>query len=98
VCSLDSRTWGRASGVLEAENEEVPRTFSEQELEQIVEVMKTDTAPGPDCFPIIFVKKFWQLVKHGVMHILNDFLLGRIDIARLNFGVLSLIMKVSSVD
>jgi hypothetical protein len=60
--------------------------------------MKTDTAPGPDCFPIIFVKKFWQLVKHGVLHIVNDFLLGRINIARLNFGVLSLIPKVPSAN
>jgi hypothetical protein len=33
-------------------------------------------------------------VKHGVLHIVNDFILGRIDISRLNYGVLSLIPKV----
>jgi hypothetical protein len=38
------------------------------------------------------------LVKHGVLHILNDFVLRRIDIARLNFGILSLIPKVPGAD
>ena len=37
-------------------------------------------------------------MKHGVLHILNDFILGRIDIARLSFGVLSLIPKVQGAD
>jgi hypothetical protein len=60
--------------------------------------MKTDTAPGPDGFPVVFFKRFWPLVKHGILHILNDFVLGRIDIARLNFGILSLIPKVSGAE
>ncbi|KAK1604887.1 hypothetical protein QYE76_028560 [Lolium multiflorum] len=68
----------------------------EKELEDIVMDMKSDTAPGPDGFPVHFFKKFWNIVKHGVLHILNDFILGRIDIARLNFGVLSLIPKGGS--
>ncbi|KAK1693140.1 hypothetical protein QYE76_009837 [Lolium multiflorum] len=65
---------------------------------KVVKGMKSDTAPGPAGFPIIFFKRFWSLVKHGVLHILNDFVLGRIDIARLNFGVLSLIPKVPGAD
>jgi hypothetical protein len=60
--------------------------------------MKSETAPGPGGFPVWFFKKFWGLIKHGVLHILNDFILGRIDIARLNFGVLSLIPKVPGAD
>jgi hypothetical protein len=73
-------------------------TFSEEELEAIVKDMKTDTAPGPDGFPVVFFKRFWAQVKHGILHILNDFVLGRIDIARLNFGILSLIPKVPGAD
>jgi hypothetical protein len=97
-CSLAARTWGSEARVSRAENEELLRTYSKDELEQIVCEMKSDTAPGPDGFPTLFFKKFWQLVKHGVLHIVNDFLLGRIDIARLNFGVLSLIPKVPGAD
>ena len=60
--------------------------------------MKSDTAPGPDGFPVPFFKKCWKLVKQGVLHILNDFMLGRIDISHLNFGVLSLIPKIPGAD
>jgi hypothetical protein len=41
-----------------------------------------------------FYKRFWPLLKSAVLQILNDFTLGRVDIARLNFGILSLIPKV----
>ena len=60
--------------------------------------LKSDTAPGPDGFPVLFFKRCCSLVKHGVLHILNDFILGGIDVSRLNFGVLSLIPKVQGAD
>jgi hypothetical protein len=74
------------------------RTFSEKELEDIVMDMKSDSAPGPNGFPVFFFKKLWGLVKLGILHILNDFILGRIDIARFNFRVLSLIPKIPGAD
>ncbi|XP_071683220.1 uncharacterized protein [Lolium perenne] len=64
----------------------------------IIKEMKTDTAPGPDGFPVAFFKRFWPQTKHGILHILNDFVLGCIDISRLNFGILSLIPKVPGAE
>jgi hypothetical protein len=84
--------------VSDAENLHLALTFSEQELQVLVQEMKSNTAPGPDGFPVPFFKKFWPLLKLGVLHILNDFILGRIDISHLNFGVLSLIPKVQGAD
>jgi mannosylglycoprotein endo-beta-mannosidase len=84
--------------VNQAENLNLALTFSENELSEIVKEMKSDMAPGPDGFPVAFFQKCWPLVKHGVLHILNDFILGRIDIARINYGVLSLIPKVPGAD
>jgi hypothetical protein len=60
--------------------------------------MKTNTAPGRDGFLVLFFKKLWPLVKHGILHILKDFVVGRIDISRLNFGILYLIPKVPGAD
>src|SRR5664279_2690954 len=60
--------------------------------------MKSNTAPGPDGFSVSFFKIFWPLCRHGVLHIINDFILDRIDVSRLNFGVLSLIPKVPGAD
>jgi hypothetical protein len=98
VCGLCPNAWGTNARVSQEENENLMLTFSEKELEAIIMGMKSDTAPGPDGFPVFFFKKFWGLVKMGVLHILNDFILGRIDIARLNFGILSLIPKVLGAD
>jgi hypothetical protein len=47
---------------------------------------------------VLFYKKFWPLLKQGVMDILNGFALGRVDISRLNFGILSLLPKVPGAD
>jgi hypothetical protein len=98
VCGLVPNSWREEARVSEAENQDLLRTFSEQELESLVMEIKSDTAPGSDGFPVSFFKKFWPLVKHGVLHILNDFILGCINIVRLNFGVLFLIPKVPGAD
>ncbi|KAK1697110.1 hypothetical protein QYE76_013807 [Lolium multiflorum] len=98
VCGLSPSAWGADGKVSTEENEGLALTFSEQELEEIVKDMKSDTAPGPDGFSVLFFKRCWPLVKHGVLHILNDFALGRIDISRLNFGIISLIPKVPGAD
>ena len=95
---LVSNTWSGATRVSDEENNSLLLTFSEEELERLVMDMKVNTAPGPDGFPVAFFKKCWPLCKLGVLHILNDFILGRIDIARLNFGVLSLIPKSPRAD
>ena len=60
--------------------------------------MKADSAPGPDGFPVAFFKKFWGTLKGSILKLLNDFALGRIDISRLNYGVLTLIPKVVGAD
>jgi hypothetical protein len=60
--------------------------------------LKTDTTPGPGGFTVLFFKKLWPLVKHDILHILNDFVLWRIDITRLNFGIVSLIPEFPGAD
>ena len=82
-------TWNENARVSAEDNVKLMLTFSETELENLVMDMKTNTTPGPDGFPMAFFKKKWPLCIHGVLHILNDFILGSIDISRLNLGVLS---------
>jgi hypothetical protein len=60
--------------------------------------MKVDSAPGPDGLPVAFFKKFWVILKGPILGILNDFVLGRVDISRLNSGILTLIPKVQGAD
>jgi hypothetical protein len=80
--------------VSEGENNCLMIAFSGEEVDAMLANMKVDMAPGPGGFPVAFFKRFWHLVKPMIMIIANGFALGRVDIARLNFGILSLIPKV----
>ena len=73
-------------------------TFTGEEMDLVLKSMKVHTAPGPDGLPVIFFKKFWPLVRPLIMEITNGFALGRVDISRLNFGVLTLIPKVPGAE
>jgi hypothetical protein len=96
--SLAQDTWVADRRVSDAENEDLMLSFSGEEVDGVLKAMKVDTAPGPDGFPVIFFKRFWVLVKPYILAILNGFALGRVDIARLNFGVLTLIPKVQGAE
>src|SRR4051812_9967785 len=74
------------------------QTFVMEELEEVLKDTKTDTALGPDGFPVAFFKRFWPQVGTLVLQILNGFILGTVDVARLNFGILSLLPKVLGAD
>jgi hypothetical protein len=93
--NLAENCWNSTSTVSQVENEALALTFTMEELEEVLQNTKTATAPGPDGFPVAFYKKFRPSLKQLVLQILNDFILGRMDISRLNFGILSLIPKIT---
>jgi hypothetical protein len=80
VLRLQEGTWTQAQMVSEVENETLLRSFSQEELDEVLKETKVDTAPGPDGFPVLFYKRCWPWI------------------ARLNFGILSLIPKVPGAD
>jgi hypothetical protein len=90
--------WVENQRVSNTENLEMALSFTAQELDEVLALNKTDTAPGPDGFLVIFFKLCWSWLKPLLLNILNEFALGRLDISRLNFGVLSLIPKVPRAD
>ena len=97
--SLSSRIWSRESErVSDTENNDLALSFTQQDLDRVLMETKTETAPGPDGLPVKFYKTFWPLIKNLVLHILNGFALGTLDISRLNFGILSLIPKVPGAE
>ena len=65
--------------------------FTLEELKVILFSMKTDTAPGPDCFTPLFYRENWDLVKHDLLAFLNVFHGGTADIERINKAYLALL-------
>jgi hypothetical protein len=98
LLTLVEGLWAENQIVSNAESLELALSFTAQELDEVLALTKTDTAPGPDGFPVIFFKPCWSWLKPLLLNILNEFALGRLDNARLNFGVLSLIPKVHGED
>jgi mannosylglycoprotein endo-beta-mannosidase len=96
--SLSASCWTEYARTSVKENDQLAITFLVEDLEEIVKSMKTATAPGLYGFPMSFFKNCWHLVKDMLLQILNGFVLGMVDISRLNFGIISLIPKVSVAD
>jgi hypothetical protein len=96
--SLGVNLWEEEQHISEGENRELELTFTPEELDEVLASMKPDSAPGPDGLPVVFFKRFWGTLKGPVLQLLNDFTLGRVDIARLNFGIILLIPKIKGAD
>lgn len=97
VC-LRGDAWANRGRLSEEDNWELTRPFTEEEVRKVVFDMKENSAPGHDGFGIIFYKKCWGVIKDELMEMINDFYMGNLDIARLNYGVITLIPKVQEAN
>jgi hypothetical protein len=50
-------------------------------------------APGPDGMSFMFYQCFWDIVKYDLINLFEDWFEGDLDIFRLNFGMITLILK-----
>jgi hypothetical protein len=90
--------WTQTGRLIVGDNELLTRPFLEDEVKKTVFDMKENSTPGPDGFGVSFYKTFWELVKGELMKMINDFYLGNLDIARLNYGVITLIPKIKDAN
>ena len=81
--------------VSELENEHLTDAFSESEVRTTVFQMEHNKAPGPDGFSAEFYQFFWEIVKPDLMSLFHEFHAGRLPIHSLNFGVLTLLPKIT---
>jgi hypothetical protein len=84
--------------ISEDENMALELTFTREELDKVLAGMKLDSAPGRDGLPVLFFKKFSGTLKIPILQILDDFVLGRIDVVWLNYGAISLIPKTQGAE
>jgi hypothetical protein len=82
--------------VSEEENQVLTAPFSEEEVKMAIFDME-HKAPGPDGFPAEFYQFFWEIVKSNLMSLFLEFYSGRLPIHSLNFGILTILPKVTDV-
>ena len=93
--SLAEDCWRSSGGLSGADNTELTKPFSEEEVRKVMFDMKENTGPGPG---VSFCKNCWDSIKEELMEMVNDFYLGSLDIARLNYGVITLVPKVAEAN
>jgi hypothetical protein len=55
--------------------------------------MEKNKAAGPDKIPIEFYQCCWNIIKGDIIQLFADFHEGKVDIARLNYGIITLPLK-----
>jgi hypothetical protein len=81
--------------VSEEENQVLTAPFSEEEIKMAIFDMEHNKAPGPDGFPAEFYQFFCEVVKPDLMSLFHEFHDRRLPIHSLNFGILTLLPKVT---
>lgn len=67
--------------------------FSEEEVKVAVFGSYAEGAPIPDGFSFLFYQTFWEVIKHDLMNLVNSFENGDLNLDRLNYAVITLILK-----
>ena len=79
----------------EEDNVLLTSEFTEEEVRKALFGMGCNRAPGPDNIPAEFYKHCWDFVKNDIMRLFDAFHENALDVARLNYGVITLIPKMN---
>ena len=92
---LDPDQWDSCELVQEFENNLLTRPFTEEEIKEALFQMEKNKAAGPDSIPIEFYQSCWDIIKHDIIVLFEDFHQGNLDVKRLNYGIITLLPKVT---
>jgi mannosylglycoprotein endo-beta-mannosidase len=91
---LSPDIWEGPRRVSREDNEMLLQPFSEQEIEDTIKELKSNTAPGLDGFSVAFYKCFLDKVKPLIKEMMDNLAEGRLDLSRINYGVIVLLPKI----
>jgi hypothetical protein len=60
--------------------------------------MEKNKAAGPDKIPIEFYQGCWSIVKNDIIQLFDDFFRQRVDISRINYGIITLLPKIKDAN
>jgi hypothetical protein len=76
--------------------DDLPVSFSHEDIDRAVKLMPTDKAPGPDGFNGAFFKKYWDIIKTDIYQLCDEFFLGVDNLQPINNSYITLIPKVNN--
>lgn len=87
-----------APSITAADNEFLCRPFSEEEIKNALYSMEKNKAAGPDKIPIEFYQECWNVIKKDILQLFDDFYHMKVDISRLNYGIITLLPKIKDAN
>ena len=94
----NSNLWDEGELVSDADNAYLTGPFSEEEIKFALFRMEKNKAAGPDSFPVEFFQGCWEIVKHDILELFQDFWDGRLNVSGLNYGIITLLPKVMDAE
>jgi hypothetical protein len=95
---LDEDLCDEGEKMNDEDNHDITRPFSKLEIKNALFQMETNKVGGPDSIPVEFYQKCWDIVKVNIMEMFNDFYEGRLYVSRINYGVITLLPKVTDAE
>lgn len=93
ICQIDASLWSQDENIMPEDNEYLTRPFSLEEIKTTLFAMKPNRAPGPDNIPAEFYQHCWDVVSPELFNLFEWFYEGKLDVQRLNYGVITLLPK-----
>jgi mannosylglycoprotein endo-beta-mannosidase len=90
--------WTPDEKLNDEDNIDLSWPFSVDEIKTALFSMEVNRAPGPDNIPIEFFQHCWHIVQFDILNMFARFFNGTLDVQRLNYGVITLLPKVSGAD
>jgi hypothetical protein len=90
--------WESHEKINDVDNEILSKPFTMEEVKDALFSMKKNKAPGPDNIPIEFYQHCWDIVKGDIMNLFYAFHEGSLDVQRLNYGIITLLPKISDAE
>ena len=84
--------------VSDEDNSFLCRPFSEKEIKEALDQMEKNKAAGPDKIPIEFYQCCWNIVKSDIVQLFDDFYNMKVDVSRLNYGIIILLPKIKEAN
>lgn len=92
---INESLWEGVAQLSKLDNEQLCRPFSKAEIWNALSLMEKNKASSPDNIPIEFYQACWQIIKPNILQLFDDFHQGRVDISRINYGIITLLPKIS---
>jgi hypothetical protein len=95
---LDESVWHTDEKLNDSDRERLGRRFTMEEVKDVIDQMEKNKAAGPDGIPIEFYQACWEIIKSDIMVVFDDLFEHKIELARINYGIITLIPKGEDAD